>query len=668
MKQFVILNVFLCVIHTAQPQGLNNYVDILHYDIHLNITDFENEYIFGYTDITLVSYIELNSFTFNLKALKVDSVVFENGDQSEFFQKRSELEIVSSKTYGPGDTLAIQIWYGGNPVRDPLWGGFFFEEGYAFNMGVGMASETKSFGQVWYPCVDDFTEKASYDFFIETKPEHLAVCSGQFVDSVSTQDNTQIFHWEETMPIPAYVSSVAVGEYDVIKYVYEGLQSDIPVELYMRPLLYVDIQKSFGNLRKCLEGFETQFGPYVWKRVGYVTVPFSSGAMEHNCNIAYPEYAVDGTLERETLMAHELSHHWFGNLVTCARPQDMWLNEGWASYSEALFTEYVYGRDAYTEYVRNNHYNVLNYAHLYDRGYYPVAGVPSELTYGTTVYDKGADMIHTLRTYMGDSLFFKTTKAYIRHFMFKSVTTEDFKNFWQTFSGMALSDFFDTWIYEAGFPHFSISDYSSEYRNKKWEIFFTVRQRLKARENYADSVPMQVVFFDENLSEFKMTVYASGKYTDCELTLDFKPKFWVLNPEGEISDATIRQKIEIKKAGEHKFTSLQSVFNVPNLEQPEIIYAQNHNLAPDDLPEAYSAFQEGCWKFVSKPGTLEGTKLRMWSLFPLFIDSDITKVVLYRPDINSEWEEIDFSMVKNVENPTFEMDYQAGLYCPAVKQ
>src|SRR4051812_511852 len=105
-------------------------------------------------------------------------------------------------------------------------------------------------------------------------------------------------------------------------------------------------------------------------------------------------------------MAHELSHHWWGNLLTCETPEDMWINEGWASFSADLFFEWQYGKPTYLQRVKSRHEDIVHYLHHTEGGFRAISGLPHNLTYGSHVYEKGADMIHNLRGYLGDADFF----------------------------------------------------------------------------------------------------------------------------------------------------------------------------------------------------------------------------------------------------------------------
>ena len=206
---------------------------------------------------------------------------------------------------------------------------------------------------------------------------------------------SKTWHWHLSDAIPTYLSSVAVGPFMCISDVYNGQAEEISIQLWAHPSDSSSTVQTFSKLKQVLQAFEECFGPYRWQRVGYVMVPFDGGAMEHATNIAFPESSLGGGLATENLYAHELSHHWFGDLITCASAPDMWINEGWASFCENIFKEKVYGFESAQSHLMANHLKVLQTAHTDDGGYYAVAGVPHNITYGTTVYDKGADVVHT---------------------------------------------------------------------------------------------------------------------------------------------------------------------------------------------------------------------------------------------------------------------------------
>src|SRR5688572_14387829 len=182
------------------------------------------------------------------------------------------------------------------------------------------------------------------------------------------------------------------------------------------------MKNSFINLEAAFDIYENKFGPYRWDRVGYMLESMNSGAMEHAMNIGYPALLANGTLTYESIVVHELSHHWWGDLITCRTAEDMWINEGTAVFCEHVFTEDFYGRDQYLTNIRADVKELIRVCHLPDPngddGYWPLSGVPLNHTYGATTYNKGALMIHSMRPYLGDSLFFAGLKQLLTDNMF----------------------------------------------------------------------------------------------------------------------------------------------------------------------------------------------------------------------------------------------------------
>ena len=154
-------------------------------------------------------------------------------------------------------------------------------------MGVGLNTQPHSFGKVWYPCIDEFTDKAYYDYYITVKNDKKAVCGGTLMSVNNNGNNTSTYHWKLHAEIPAYTSSVAVGNYVAVKDTFNGITGKIPIQIYVPASDTNHAKASFINLKNILSIFESRFGPYLWERVGYVGVPFNAGAMEHATNISF---------------------------------------------------------------------------------------------------------------------------------------------------------------------------------------------------------------------------------------------------------------------------------------------------------------------------------------------------------------------------------------------
>jgi len=646
------LIIFIVVSPLYSQNGAENKegIDVLNYEINLDIHDVSKKQIAGNTKITfLQNKGHQEKITLSLIDFTINKVFLNNKQISNFDYKKDKITIDLGKKYTLSDTLIVNVFYSGKPAEDPSWGGFFFSENTAYNIGVGMKSVPHGFGRAWFPCVDSFEDRATFGFNINVKEGYKAVCSGVLSETIKNSDGSEIYKWIQNDEVPTYLVSIAVGEYEKIEYEYEGLEKKIPVQLFVNQKFVEKTKKSFQNLPKAIKTYEANYYPYVWDRVGFVGVPFKSGAMEHVCNIAYPNYAIDGTLDKETLMAHELSHHWFGNLVTCKTASDMWLNEGWASFSEAIFIEEVYGNARYKEYSRNRHRFVLDLVHRYDGGYYSVAGVPDHLTYSSTVYKKGADVAHSLRGYLGDSVFFDVIHEYFEHNKFSTVSTKEFQLFLSAKTGVDMESFFNSWLYSPGFMHFQISNTKytkargGSEKNAKYNTEITVNQRLIEQPKFGEKNLIELTFLDK---DFKLHTFIgdfSGEKSTCKLNLDFNPKFIFLDLNEKVMDATVDCYNIIEKPDNYVFKETDFSLKVVSSGKKAFVRSILNIIPPLE--------GENCKFILSKNRywTLEGSINKDFSGDGTFYFSmDKQKLttnrsdlkLLYRKSLNSEWKEV----------------------------
>lgn len=573
----------LLFLFTLQPGYIQAYrtdsIDIIHYNINTSIRNFSSKYIEGTVNLKAVfKYNQVKNITLDLLKLYPELIIG-NGDTLNFSKTDSTIQISLRKNYFQNDTLNLWVAYRGLPVQDPKWGGFFFNGNYAYNMGVGMASNPPGFGRCWFPCIDNFTDRATYEFHITTDSGYMAVCNG--LQEPATPNNGGIcWNWYLHQSIPTYIANVAVSKYVLLNNVYHGIQRDIPIILAVEPKDTANMKASFIRLNDAMACFESKFGPYLFDRVGYVGVPFNSGAMEHAGNISYPLYAVDGTTASESLIAHELSHHWWGNLVTARTPSDMWLNEGFASYCESLYLECVYGRDAYDADINNKLFTALRWAHVRDEDYLPVSGVPLAQTYGTHVYTKGALMVHSLRMLINDdTAFFNTCKSYLQTYSFKDASSIDLQNhFAKRFGGM-IHSFFNSYIFDKGHVDLQFVRSSTSGDNGAEPVF-----RLMSR--YKTIIPDSIFAF-VRYSDYYF--YKWNQYfqllvrdkTSEEYIGDWQPSEFALlgDKPGTMLGATT-QMAWVKGTGVQSFPNTLFTFTPQQNTDSVLVFVQHHFAAP----------------------------------------------------------------------------------------
>lgn len=686
MKKISFLSAVLLLMTalTLSAQDRSDTIHVAHYDISLTVMDFSAHNIEGETQLTIVAKMpNLNQVVLDLLALTTDSVKV-NGAPAAFNHQGERLTI-TVPTMQAGDTVLVTVFYHGVPTKDSGWGGFYFSGQYAYTMGVAFQSQPHSYGRCWYPCMDVFTDKSSYTTHIRTEQNKMAVCDGMLTEVQTLPDSSKVWTWELEEPIPAYLSSMAVGEYQAYEDTFHGQEAIIPILIYAQPAQYANVGASFAYLKDILRMYEELFGPYRWPRVGYVGVNFSSGAMEHATNIAYPKSFMTGTDTYVTLYGHELFHHWFGDLITCERAEEMWINEGFASFAEPLIMGLVHqndGTDGYRDYIRDMHHSTLMNIEKNDGGHYALDNVPQAVTYGTHSYDKGALVIHTLRSYLGDSLFFGGLRALLDHFAWQNVNSQEFFSYLSQVTGVNLTDFYEGWVHQPGFPQFAI-DSIRHLDGNQYEVF--VQQKLFGATHYISSNKLDLTFVSPNRTVYTVAdVPFSGQYGSAVVTIPFTPVFGMIDYAEKIMDATIDYTTTV--AGGSDAVSLADAgcnFKVDNAADSVLVRVEHHYVAPDmpeTMPEglfrisethywnvqlAYSenmAAPDGYLQFQYRRGTATALDYALMQGY----DQNNLKL-LYRPTTADPWQIVPATRTGSPNAGMMKTGFiHSGQYCLAV--
>lgn len=463
-------------------------IDLLHQRITLDLT--QQGAISAACMIRFVPRVPgINTLPLDLIGFTVDGVEMDGSALS--FSRSGELLLVElGSAYGPGDTLEVTVHYGGAPTTDPSgFGGFYLGGQVIYNLGVAFESIPHSYGRAWFPCFDNFVEKNTYEFLVTTHEGRRAWCNGSLLEEVQLGGDTVMRHWNLADPIPAYLASVSAAPYAVVHDTLPSITGrDVPVQLVALPGDTVNMKNSFIHLPDAFSHFEDLFGPFVWEKVGYVLTPL--GAMEHATSIHYPRQIANGSLTYEAIMAHELAHEWFGNLVTCERAEEMYLNEGFAEYLSHMFLEAVYGRARYMREVRDNHRDQVHRCHLRDNGHHALAEVPQTQTYGDHSYNKAASVLHSLRSYMGDEAFAIGLRQYMADHAMGNANTAQLRQSLEEATGQDLGPFFTDWILQPGWAAFAVDSFRAVPEGDEYSVDVWVNQKLRGAEQFYDQVPV----------------------------------------------------------------------------------------------------------------------------------------------------------------------------------
>lgn len=628
-------------------------VDILKYTINLSITDFTTNIIRGNTVVLFTPKMNgVNKLKLDLLELTVDSIK-QGNSLVPYLYNDTLVSVNLLSLMNIGDTSSVVVYYHGVPQGDASgWGGFYFQGGYAYNLGVGFSANPHVYGRVWFPCFDNFVERSAYEFNITTNAGKVAYCNGYLLNDTTNFSGDRTRTWIMNEQIPSYLASVSVANYTQVNKTYNGLNGTIPIVLTALPADTTNMKNSFINLNLALSTFENHFGPYMWNRVGYCLVPFSSGAMEHATNISYPKVAANGSLTYQTLYAHELSHHWFGDLATCRTAEDMWLNEGWARYCEFLFTEAYSGTNAYMSAVRTNHEDNLHFNKVKE-GNLTLSAIPHAFTYGDHVYNKGADVAHSLRGYMGDSLFFYSVKTYLSQNNYKDVSSTDFMNALTAASGMDMSYFFNDWVFNPGWCHFSVDSFKVVPSGVNYDVTVYIKQKLTDAPNYYQQVPLNITFKAQNFTENKQQIVMNGSYGVYTLTVPFNPSFVAVNMDEKISHAVAPDYKVIKTTGTHNFSNAKMSLNVLSVSDSTFVRVEHNYTAPDTfkiLGMGYRLSPNHYWKVdgiknglfnakatISYDGRTTSFSGNMWLDNLLINAAEDSLVLLFRKSAADDW-------------------------------
>ena len=424
-------------------------INVTYYGLNLTLT-YSPNYLKGIATINAKSTENgLTKFFLDLQdPLLVDSVLL-NGSKIPFIHSLAKLNINLPRSYNYGEQFSLVIYYQGIPGSS----GFGSFEFGSHNNQPAIWSLSEPYGASdWFPCKDTPADKAdSSDVWVTCSNSLIAASNGTLQAVVDNGNGTHTFKWKNIYPIAQYLISIAISDYTVYTTYYHYAPSDsMPVVFYIYPEDFNNAKPYLDKVANMIAVFSNFYGPYPFLKEKYGEAEFGwSGGMEHQTITSLGGFDDD-------LEAHELAHQWYGDKITCADWQDIWLNEGFASFSEAVYFGATSGTDAYnlmmTSFM-NNAKNAVGSVYVQN-----ISNVNSIFDYNRS-YAKGAVVLHMLKGIMGDSLFFQLMKTYASDpkVAYGAATTANFEADAEKVYGSSLSYFFNEWIYGENYPHYSVS-------------------------------------------------------------------------------------------------------------------------------------------------------------------------------------------------------------------
>jgi aminopeptidase N len=458
----------------VQPQinsisGSLSDFDVRHYRLELKFPLVSSAFE-GKAVLTVLSNKNgLNELTLDAVGLTVDSISVP-GNVSSWSWVGGGVRIQMNRAYGPGETFAVRLAY----RKTSSNGGFYFYADCAYTF-----SEPQD-ARAWFPCRDVPWDKASAELFI-TAPAGVKVASIGLLKSRtrSADGQWETFHWLTDHPVATYLVCVSLSRnYAQWSdwYTADGDSLELMHYIFKRDSALA--VQDLLHMKDAIYFFSSQFGPYPFEKYGECEVePFNYGGMEHQTMVTFNSIWVRGDRAYENGFVHELSHMWWGDAVTLADWPDIWLNEGFATYSSALFEEYFYGQAVFHETLQRMKSDYVNQSLKND--FPPYAPPYGELFNWGIVYSKGGLVLHMLRRMTGEENFRRIMQAYFQTYRYKNASTDDFRAVCESVSGIPLGRFFEQWIYGKGFPEIVYSTLEQPLQSGGAKVILTVQQVQK---------------------------------------------------------------------------------------------------------------------------------------------------------------------------------------------
>lgn len=484
----------------------------------------------------------LKEVVFDQDGLNVRGVRDDDGKALEFELVGEELRIHLPRARKAGDAFELRIRYDCSPKK-----GLFFvspDKAYPDKPRIVWTQGEEMDNRSWYPSYDYPNQKFTTEVIATVKEKYKVVSNGHLVsEKHDPKKHTRTFHWLQDKPHPNYLVALVVGEWDSKEWDADG----IPVQAYVPKGYGKYIDLCFSRVPHMVKFFGRVTGlKYPWDKYAQACVPdFTFGGMENTSltilyeycltdEHAYPDYSSDA------LLSHELAHQWFGDWLTCKSWGHLWLNESFADYFECLWWEDYHGRDdflVHLEETREEYYEEAEKS--YKRPIVTHKFVDAEDMLDEHTYNKGCGVLHMLRTVLGDDLWWKGIRHYVKKHGLQNVETPDFRIALEEATGKSLSWFFEQWLLKAGHPEYEVS---WSYDEKAKQVELKVRQTHEVK----DAIPlfrMPVVLelaTDDRV--WRETVQVEKAENTFRIATGRRPRMLLFDPDG-----TILKKLVFKK-------------------------------------------------------------------------------------------------------------------------
>jgi aminopeptidase N len=459
--------------------------------------DLKKRYLYGKAEIDLTPHFyPTDSLHLDAKGFDLDKValVTDTGRKPlsyRYDERRIHIDLDSS--YGRRDTFRVFIDYTAKPAELDLQGsqaissaqGLYFidpmDEDPDKPTQIWTQGETES-SSCWFPTIDAPNQKMSQEISITVRDSFKTLSNGSLQYSIQNGDGTRTDHWKQEKPHAPYLTMMAIGDFAVV----EDEWKDMPVNYWVEKDYRESAMDIFGNTPEMIEFYSDTLGfEYPWAKYDQVVVrDFVSGAMENTTATVHGSMQrmterelIDG--DNEPTIAHELIHHWFGNVVTCESWANLPLNEAFATYGEYLWEEHKYGREAADKLLQDKLNTYFRQAQQKQVDLIRFDYGDKESMFDAFSYHKGSRVLHMLRKYVGNDAFFQALELYLHDNAYEPVEIHDMRLAFEEVTGEDLNWFFEQWFLDKGHP---VLDISYRYLPEKERQEVIVRQEQDTDE------------------------------------------------------------------------------------------------------------------------------------------------------------------------------------------
>lgn len=479
------------------------YFDLIHTELDL-MPLWKEHQMKGQATLTLVPYFYAqNKLVLDIKYLEIQKVELRGEDSKtlNFSYTKNKLEIDLGKYYTKADTVKVCISYVAHPdsIVDSSGAAIKDEKGLYFintdkkrkNIPTHLwtQGETHS-NSSWFPTLDHPSEKHTQSLKVTYESNYVSLANGKLQSSRDNKNGTKTDHWVQTIPHSVYLTVLVIGDYTVVKDEWRGKE----VSYYMEPKYKALARPIFGRTPEMMEYFSKLLGvEFPWDKYSQVIVhDFTAGAMENTSAVTFNTMFQKD--ERELLdenddetVAHELFHHWFGNIVTCKTWTHLTLNESFANYSEYLWTEYKYGKEDAEYHWTKDLSPYFSYSNSKKEPLIRYFYKKADDMFDVISYNKGGKILHMLRNYLGDEAFFKSLNLYLTRFRYKTAEYTNLRQCFEEISGEDLYWFFNQWYDNGGHPILT-----SSYIKLSDSTILIVSQRHNFDSSLVYKIPMDL--------------------------------------------------------------------------------------------------------------------------------------------------------------------------------